>query len=213
MYGQRKLGITVGLILALGALPSWAGAEDAPQVEQPQNSTEDSPKGEIIHRYTGSERPRAPRVMVEVLGGSVGALAGTTVGFLAVLPFAASICQESCNHPIWATAAGTGAVIGMSLGVYAGGSLVHGEGSFWLTLGGGVAGVAFSGWGLTRLVDFDMDYLPLFALPPVLGAILGFELSHDRHSARWAGASDVRVMPVLAVGRDGGVLGGLAGRF
>lgn len=212
MYGQTKQALAVGLLLALAALPAWAGAEDEAQVDQPQSSTVDWPKAESIPRDAGSERPRAPRVMVEFLSGTKGATARRAGGFLVVLPFAASICQESCSDPLWA-AAGTDAVIGMSLGVYVGGRLLREEGSFWLTLSGGVAGAAFSGLGLTQWVDFDMDYLPLFALPPVLGAFLGFELSLNKHHARRADATAVRVMPVLAVGPRGGVLGGLAGRF
>jgi hypothetical protein len=100
-----------------------------------------------------------------------------------------------------------------SFTVYGIGSLLNGEGTLAPTLLGGAMGVA-GGIGLL----FVTQGAAVYALPlmPALGAAIGFELS-DRYERSLQSERDefagVQWMPVLSTTREGGLVGGLVGRF
>jgi hypothetical protein len=161
----------------------------------------------------------AGRVMLELVAGTVG---GVGIGAVSAL-VGASLISTACNNddsldcivPL-VMVGGAGVLLGVPLGVYGAGNLLHGRGQFWPALIGTVAG---AGAGLVGGLASQNDAALIIGLSagPVLGAILGYELSHFvtwfpgvKRASPQAGVS---VFPALAALPRGGVLGGLTGRF
>ncbi|HZI13148.1 MAG TPA: hypothetical protein VE153_22390 [Myxococcus sp.] len=100
-----------------------------------------------------------------------------------------------------------GAGVGLPLGVWWGGRLTEGRGSFWGAFGGFSAGLALGG-GALLLEQFDLGRGLLLASP--LLAVVGYELSHANTQPQASPA--VGISPTLGLGPGGGSLG-LQGRF
>lgn len=190
--------------------------------EPGEASPEDSPQGEIIHRdwYADSEpSPTAPRLLLEFIGGSVGGAAGIIPGSLLIL--SAIVC-DSCSggeetRAILGLSIGlAGLAGGAALGITGAGSLLHGEGEYWPTAGGAALGTLV-GSLVALAVASSVDELAIipFLSGPVIGGMIGYELSHSSAVARRHRNPALRpvVLPVAAVTPRGGVVGGLAGRF
>jgi hypothetical protein len=155
--------------------------------------------------------------MFEFLGGGVG---GASVGFLGLLLGAAvfsPLCDgEECIVPILLTGI-VGATFGVPLGVYGAGTLLKGQGGFWPAFLGTVVG---GGLGLTvALLSADEEVAPVIAMSagPVIGAIIGYELSHAGQASAalrpQQSGMGLMIFPSLGLTLKGGIVGGLSGRF
>lgn len=116
----------------------------------------------------------ARRVVAETMMGLGFASAGFVLG--------PSVASAACNKCIYA-AGFAGASAAFPFGVYWGGSLVRGRGSFWLTAAGSwaVSASAFTALAL----DEDYDGQPALAIASVGGAIaapLGIVLYEVTHA-------------------------------
>lgn len=182
------------------------------------------PTAALFPRRREPEPPHGPglvvgRVMLELLAGAVS---GAGIGAVSVLA-GASLISNACNNddsldcivPL-VMVGGAGALLGVPLGVTGAGKVLHGRGQFWPTLIGTVAG---AGAGLVGGLASGSDAMLIVGLSagPLVGAILGYELSHlvtwfpgVKRSNAQAGVS---IVPSLAALPKGGVLGGLSGRF
>lgn len=206
-------------------VPAPPGPPDSAQGipgEPSEVPPESSPQGEIIHRdwYADTEpSPTAPRLLLEFLGGSVGGAVGIIPGSLLIL--SAIVC-DSCNsgeetRAILGLGLGlAGLAGGAALGITGAGSLLHGEGEYWPTAGGAAIGTLV-GSLITLAVANSVDELAIipFLAGPVVGGMIGYELSHSSAVSRRQRhrALTPMVMPVATVTPHRGVLGGLAGRF
>ena len=197
--------------------PPLVSAPEEPEAPPP-------PAAALFPRRLEPEPPHGPglvagRIMLELLAGAVS---GAGIGAVSVL-VGASLISNACNNddsldcvvPL-IMVGGAGALLGVPLGVSGAGKLLHGRGQFWPTLIGTVAG---AGAGLLGGLASGSDEMLIVGLSagPVVGAILGYELSHFvtwfpgvRRSSPQAGIS---LVPSLAALPRGGVLGGLSGRF
>jgi hypothetical protein len=190
--------------------------------EPGEDPSESSPQGEIIHRdwYTDSEpSPTAPRLLLEIIGGSVGGAVGIIPGSLLV--FSAFVCDSCDNGEETRAILGLGLGLaglagGAALGITGAGSLLHGEGEYWPTAGGAAIGTLVG--SIVALASAnavgELAIIPFFG-GPVVGGMIGYELSHSSAVARRQRnrALTPVVLPVAAVTPRGGVLGGLAGTF
>lgn len=202
--------------------PSADSPQAAPS-DSLEPSPEDASRGEIIRRdwYANADPgPTAPRLLLELVGGSVGASVGIIPGGL--LLFSAVLCGDSCeggedSRAILGLGLGlAGLAGGAALGITGAGSLLHGEGEYWPTAGGAAVGTLIGSLlalGLASSAN-ELAIIPFIA-GPVVGGMIGYELSHSNALARRQRnrALTPTVMPVATVTPHGGVLGGLAGRF
>jgi hypothetical protein len=127
--------------------------------------------------------------------GAVGEVVGGYVGLSA---------DVSAGHEAGAglsLGAALGAILAVGPAVWLGGRAMGGDGAFGWTLLGGAIGTGLS--AATLAIKDNVGTLVLAAAWPVVGAIVGFELSSN-------GASDavVAVAPTVSPGAFG-----LAGRF
>jgi hypothetical protein len=105
----------------------------------------------------------------------------------------------------------TGVTLSAPLGVWLGGKLANGQGTLLgAYLGAGVGALLGLG-AMVALTNTDArpTFIPLFSM---VGAIIGYEVSHHSEASAAVDASLARVQPVLAVSAHGGALG-LGGRF
>jgi len=139
---------------------------------------------------------------------SVAAIPGTLIG-LALFGSDNGPYSLGCLNYAMLGALG-GMMIGAPVGVWAGARLAGGKG----TLSGAFAGTAVgagAGFATAYLVP-DTDLKPLFiTVVPLLGAIVGYELSHAANSRREQ-APAVNIQPTLALGPDHTLLG-MSGQF
>jgi len=103
---------------------------------------------------------------------------------------------------LW-TGASIGFALGLPLGVMLAGWLFDGDGAWWATILGDLAGLA-AGAGAALLGG--SEGVPLLFAFPLAGAVLGYETSSSPSRSRPS------VTPVARLGPGGGSLG-LAGRF
>jgi hypothetical protein len=164
--------------------------------------------------------PIAARVTGEVLLGALAGAGGLLGGGLVGMAVAESVtCGiDDCLDGV--DIVGVGMVTGIALvapiGVYFAGRMSQGEGLFLPTLAGSLA----SG-GLTALTLSAMSRsvspvgVLVLAISPLVGSIIGYEVSHSfvSRSRRSAAASGVQVLPTAGVTRSGTGVLGLAGRF
>jgi hypothetical protein len=158
------------------------------------------------------------RATFEFLGGGLG---GASVGFvsllLGVVVFSPICDSEGCIAPILLTGI-VGATFGVPLGVYGAGKLLDGKGGYWPAFLGTLVG---GGLGLTvALLSQSDDVAAGVAVTagPVLGAIVGYELSHASAQSPAAllpqqSGEGLLVIPTLGLTPRGGIVGGLSGRF
>jgi hypothetical protein len=106
---------------------------------------------------------------------------------------------------------------GTALGIVGGASLVDGQGSYWPTVAGTALGT-LSGivLAIALLAAEEAALIPIpIIVSPVIGGMIGYELSHSSASERTAqlAAPGTRILPVISVHPSGGILGGLVGSF
>lgn len=212
----RVLLLAVLVLSALSPLPGLA-QESSPPPPLPSAPVEaQKPQGEIIPRKWEPEsgEHKVGRITLE-------SLAGLLLGGLGVVPGAGLIistvtCDGCESNAKFFAGVGLGLVgmgMGSVLGVWSVGTLLGGEGRFLGALQG--AGIA-AGVGVLATVAFSgagAALLPLMVLP-LVGAIVGYESSHNEEEARLAAeAGRVTLLPTFGVHPTGGVVAGLVGRF
>jgi hypothetical protein len=104
-----------------------------------------------------------------------------------------------------------GAMLAAPIGVWGGGKVANGRGTLaGAYIGAGVGAAVGLGANLAVTND-DLKYF----VPPVvsmLGAIVGYEISHSQETSKAQQASLTRVQPMLVISGHGGALG-LSGSF
>jgi hypothetical protein len=149
------------------------------------------------------------RVMFETLGSVAGGVAGGLAGYGAAQYFGGDI------EPYLVV---TGVLMGTTLGVYGAGTLMSARGGVLPTLLGSVAGMGMSFLVLGMndgLGDGGLELIPL-VLMPLVGPIVGYEVSHSLEMESTAGLrarAGPRVYPVLGATARGRPALGLAGSF
>jgi hypothetical protein len=152
----------------------------------------------------------------------LGPLAGFVVGILAASPglllmgdsFSCSTCADDAAIIGGGLVSLVGFTAGTALGVKLIGSLFWGEGRYLKTLLG--AGLGFGGGLLTMipLIETEGGWAIPLLVGPLIGAVVGYEMSHTDELERMAAAGpSVSVLPSVSVHPSGGVIAGLMGRF
>lgn len=176
------------------------------------------PPPSVSTRSEGETGKTVRRVLVETLIGGGGMVLGAVAG-QALSPGGFSGSCSGCA-PDYSAGFMLGAGLGSGLGVYGAGTLMGGDGDFLATMAGAGlgAGGAFllldagDGQGRGNTNAFTALLMPL------AGAIAGYEISNALSGLsvspppRWSRQAP-RLVPVASATKDGGVLGGLAGRF
>jgi hypothetical protein len=194
--GRAVISITVVLFLVA---PSARAEAPGPSTSAPASGSEQARPAEHVP-YSEPAGSVAGRVVAEVMMGSgLG-----TVGFLAGPRLAGAACSK-CR-----SAAGfAGATAMFPLGVYWGGGLVRGKGSFWLTVAAPWIASATTFVALARDTNYDAEHAVQIGL--VGGAIAAplsivlYELSHAWNRASASRASAASQVHVAIGPRQGGV--------
>jgi hypothetical protein len=199
----------------------------APTTEEPYEpgaevpEYEGVPQDEIIPReFTPSESPglKLSRIMLEFLGGTVLGLVGGIPG--AVIAIEAAFCDgcgSDAGFLAGASLSFAGLTLGSALGIKGLGSLLDGEGRFLTTLVGTSLG-ALGGLALGFIVGLgagsELWFIPALA-GPIVGGIIAYENSHANALRELSAPSPsgAAVLPVVSVSPQGGIIGGLVGRF
>jgi hypothetical protein len=194
--------------------------------EEPDPSAQAAPEGELIpyHYRPENEGPPdllLPRILAEAFGGVLG---GVGMGIVGLLAGASALEDVSCSSGEVCLATlliitVPAAFVGIPLGVGYAAEGLGGRGQFLPSLGGTLLGTgAGLIYGLTS--EDTGGLVASLIIGPVLGAIVGYELSHAMNQshayAARAGPSSrtgPRVVPVFGATPRGGLLGGLAGSF
>lgn len=195
----------------------YGGYDDETEGDETKDG---APRDELIPRegsFLGEGRREGPRLIAESLLGLTLGLVGVAPG--AYLGFVLAASEDSSGSYGILEVAGLGflgVTVGATLGVYAGGSLMDGEGRLGMTLVGAVLG-ALTGALLAVPAAFVVDegwIVPVLALP-VVGAIIAYESTHAREQERRAAVAGTRItmVPVISVRPSGGLVAGLAGCF
>lgn len=215
----------VGLAQAPEEEPSSAPTEALPPpplLPAPEQPEESPPEGELIPREYELKGPRgegfsASRAMLELIGGgAVGAGMAIAGGIFGGLVFSASCEGEDCLGVVLVSGL-VGATFGVPLGVYGAGRLMGGRGQFWPSFLGTLVG---AGLGLVGGLASQNDAAQVVGLTfgPVLGAIVGYELSHTYQRSD-SGPRPARFetrfqfQPAIGLTPGGGLLGSFSGRF
>ncbi|HYI00815.1 hypothetical protein [Hyalangium sp.] len=203
-------------------VPAPSEPSDSPLASPEEADPEDTPRGEIIHREWHPDTdpsPTFPRLLLEVLGGTVGATVGFIPGGLVIL---SAFCIESCDDGAESRAilglglALAGIAGGTAIGITGAGSLLQGEGEYWPTAGGAAIGTLVGSIvGLALASSADEAALIPVLVGPIMGGMIAYELSHSNAVARrqLRRTSQPQVVPMATVTPRGGFIGGLAGRF
>lgn len=180
-----------------------------PLLPAPEDSEAPPPEGELFpHEYESTQPPGEPfsvgRGVLEFVGGG---LAGAGVGLLGLLVgaavFAPTCDSDSCIIPIFLTGM-VGAAFGTPIGVYGAAKLLGGQGRYWPSFLGTVLGAGVGALAAAVAQNETATAVSL-ATGPIIGAIVGYELSHAYVQRR--------VVPTLGLSLTGGVVAGLSGRF
>ncbi len=180
---------------------------------------EEPPRAELIPRRRVAEQGApdlfVPRLLLSPILGGVGTTCGAVLGLiLGIMIDGCAPFDGGCND--WALVVPT-AVMGWaagSLSVYGMGSFLNGQGELWPTMLGGALGTGLS----IAIVASGADYAWISApLSPAIGAVVGYEISNSlQRSALEEDAEAgtvLQLMPVVGRTPEGGILGGLMGRF
>lgn len=199
--------------------PPLLTAPDEPEApEEPQESGEPPPGETISRERTFRELPPdnlVPRLLLNPLVGTVATSGGVILGVIlgAVVTGCAPFDGECEPAALIATGLGVGWLMG-SMSVYAIGSAFDGRGLLWPTLLGGAVGMG-TGVGMLSASGGEAWYTVPMGL--ALGAMVAYEISNlfERSDARterdeFAG---LQVVPMVGRTPEGGLLGGLVGRF
>jgi hypothetical protein len=147
--------------------------------------------------------------------GAVGAIPGTLLGLT-------GLCFDSCSGDedsrlyIGGMLAFVGLSAGAALGIDVLGDVLQGKGRFWPTVLGvvlGTLGGLVAGGALVAVAG-AVGIIPMI-MGPAVGGVIAYEISHanviDELTATTA--SRPRFVPLVSVSPEGGLIGGLAGRF
>lgn len=202
--------------------PPLVPAPPAAQAPSDEGPPRDAPRDELIPREWASERPSsptAPRLLLEFLGGAVGGFVGIIPGSLLVL---SALCFSGCDDgdrtrgTLGLVLGLAGFVAGTAGGIVGAANVVDGEGGYWATVGGTAIGTLAGGLlgGVLAQSAEGAAIIPVLT-GPIIGGMIGYELSHSSAVSRRQAslASGTRIVPVFAVHPNGGIFGGLAGRF
>jgi hypothetical protein len=195
----------------------------------PEDSTEGSSEGAPgslrVPRERNPERTyssTAPRLVLEFFGGAVGVGVGVIPGGLLAL---SSFCTECDDGELTRFYLGValglvGIAGGTAAGIVGAASLVHGEGAYWPTAAGAGIGTlagALAGILTARAIAGAEDQAALIPAisGPIIGGMIGYELSHSNAEERrlQSSASGAQILPVISLHPSGGIIGGLVGRF
>lgn len=152
--------------------------------------------------------PRAERVVYETLGGFGGAVVGGLVGY----GLGMATMGDGEYGVIFALAFGAfpAAVIGVPTGIYLVGEACGGDGNYWATLGGTLAGAVVPTAFAVLASENDSlwpVHLLLWTTLPLAGGVIGYELSQSEPGSGTP-AARLWVAPT-----EGGVFTGLNGTF
>lgn len=198
-----------------------APASDAPTlpplVTAPEEP-EEPPRGELIPRRQASAEagpdPFIPRLVLSPILGGVAASCGALLGLvLGVMADGCDLFDGGCNGVVLVAPTVVLGTLAGSLSVYGMGSFLNGQGNLGPTLLGGVLGMG-AAVALVLASPFTLYAAPLAV---GLGATIGYELSNSSVRSNAVPERDqfagVQVVPVFGRTPEGGILGGLAGRF
>lgn len=150
--------------------------------------------------------------------GLVGVLSGAGLGKVGAEALGPKCSYFACRDYLKLSLfAGVGGTLGAALPIYFTGNLFDGQGRFGYTLLGAALGAMPSALFAFRAVgDAELIGAVFYCVTPIVGGFLGYGLSHRSAVARppprmlLPGA---QVVPVVTMSREGGLVGGLAGRF
>ncbi|WP_044189695.1 hypothetical protein [Hyalangium minutum] len=200
--------------------PPLVPAEPPP----PPPPAETPPKGELIPRrllgQRGEPDQSALRLVIMPWSSVIMGLAGAIVGTIPTAILALPVCATSDEKPACGVAIGASLsvsyAVGVTLGVSLVGRMTGGEGDGLVTFFAALAGSAV-GAGIGVATQSTAGLILGLTLTPVLFAVTAYELTHSmamqRSQLELQARSKVRLMPVVSVTPQGGLLGGLAGRF
>jgi hypothetical protein len=195
-----------------------------PAPESPQeDAATDMPQGEIIPpepgglRDTGRLDVRIPvGLVLGTVGGAVGAAPGAAVVLLA-------LCRRGCvgANSGWVNSglvlAAGGLIGGTALTIDWLGDRLGGQGRFWPTALGVALG---TGAGIAAAFGIPTSNRALRLIPAILGPAVGGVIAYEvssanviKESAAAATASNLRLVPLVAVSPRGELVGGIAGSF
>lgn len=182
--------LAYALALNLGLVHAVHAAEPTPEPEEPG-------------------MPRAARITLETLGGYGGAAVGGLLGYGLALPAVGS--GDFAGLAAAFVGGIPGAAIGLPTGIYLTGEACGGDGNYWVTWAGVLAGsvVPFLVSYATAGDDgWEGTQIALWATLPVAGGIIGYELSQRERSASSLPAARPWLAPL-----EGGVALGIGGSF
>jgi hypothetical protein len=194
---------------------------DAPEAAPPEPA---APQGEIIpYRYQPeNEAPPdyiLPRLVAEAFGGVLGGVGMGLVGLLAgvsALEDVSCSSGEVCAATILIITV-PAVFVGIPLGVQYAAQGLGGRGEFLPSLAGTLLGTGAGAlFGLSQ--DGPGPMAVGLIVGPVLGAIVGYEISHilnvsHAYGLRSASSPGLRVAPLIGATPRGGFVGGLSGSF
>jgi hypothetical protein len=170
------------------------------------------------------ERPSmAARVAVETLMAGLLGVSGVFVGGLGGIVVAMATDDHSCmgdtcglkalDRLVWGM--GVGVALTAPLGAYLAGHMMGGEGLLLPTLASSLVFEALTIVAIAVTDSYDSRRAALLVITPLVGSVIGYEVSHffvsrDRERAATSG---VQVLPTAGVTRSGTGVFGLAGRF
>jgi hypothetical protein len=179
--------------------PEAPDAPDAPRVAPALGQPEAPPPGPELAAAPVDEPGRPLRIAMAVLfGAASGAALAVAGGFIGRATIRSASVQPLGST--W-TGAGAGFAVGAPVGVLLAGWLFDGDGAWWASVLGELAGVAA---GAGAVLFGGVEGVPLLFALPLAGSVLGYEFSS--HGSR------TQVAPTLSLGPGGGSLG-VRGRF
>lgn len=212
------------IVLSLCLLTASVSFAQTAPVDAP--AEEVAPKGELFpyqYKYETEDSPALvfPRVIAEVFGGVLGGVGMGIVGLLAGVSALEDVScgsGEVCAATILIITV-PAVFVGIPLGVQYAGQGLGGRGDFLPSLAGTLLG---TGAGLLYGLSQDgAGYMAVgLIVGPVLGAVIGYELSHAMNAsnsyqarAGSSAAQGLRMAPLIGATPRGGFLGGLSGSF
>lgn len=192
------------------------GAPEEGQEAPPEQSGDEY--GSLEERDTASPGSPAVRIPVGILlgtlGGVIGALPGTTILFE---DFCLD-CSEASDQVVFGLLVGmAGMTLGSAVAVNLSGDWLGGQGTFGSTFVGALLGMlgGLGAGGAVVAAGSGEAGLIVALMGPAVGGVLAYELSdtHERRMALSAMASKPRVVPMVTVSKQGGLIGGLVGIF
>jgi hypothetical protein len=133
--------------------------------------------------------------MALLIGGGAGALTAFGGGLIGAAAIRNEAVQPVGN--VW-TGAALGFALGAPVGVIFAGWLFDGDGAWWATVLGDLAGLVV---GAATALLGGPEAIPLLFALPLGGSVLGYETSSS------ASSTHPRVTPVASLGAHGGTIG------